>query len=167
MARYAATTEVDSTRTRAEIERTLARYGASAFAYGWDGPHALVGFRLGDRSIRYRIPLPDRNADQFRYTAARRRERTRAAQDAEYERAVRQRWRALLLMVKAKLEAIDAGIVTREDAFLAQTVLPDGQTAGEWLRPQIEAAQRTGGMPALLPGLRSDRMLGPGDNGTR
>lgn len=33
---YAAATDVSSDRTRAEIEKTLLRYGAERFSYGWD-----------------------------------------------------------------------------------------------------------------------------------
>jgi hypothetical protein len=34
MARYASNTDVPSDRSRAEIERTLVRYGADEFMYG-------------------------------------------------------------------------------------------------------------------------------------
>jgi hypothetical protein len=51
MARYAAQTEVSSDRSRSEIERTLRRYGATAFAYGWEGNRAQIGFKLADRQI--------------------------------------------------------------------------------------------------------------------
>jgi len=33
--KYAAKTEVPEHQSRTEIERTLTRYGATAFAYGW------------------------------------------------------------------------------------------------------------------------------------
>lgn len=42
---YAAKTGVAPDRSRAEIERTLSRYGASQFYYGWDGDRAVVGIR--------------------------------------------------------------------------------------------------------------------------
>jgi hypothetical protein len=34
------------------------------------------------------------------------------------------RWRALLLMIKAKVEAVESGVVTFEDEWLAHFVLP-------------------------------------------
>lgn len=61
------------------------------------------------------------------------------------------RERALYLIVKAKLEAVEAGISTVEREFFYDIVLPDGRTAGEWMAPQIEAAYQTGQMPAMLP----------------
>ena len=59
------------------------------------------------------------------------------------------------LWIKAVLEAAASGIITIEDALLPFTVLPNGQTAGQWLAPQIENAYLTGSMPALLPLPRS------------
>jgi hypothetical protein len=35
-ARYAQNTAVDSATSRAEIQRILARYGATSFMYGWE-----------------------------------------------------------------------------------------------------------------------------------
>ena len=54
-------------------------------------------------------------------------------------------------MIKAKLEAVSAGISTVASDFLANIVLPDNTTAGEWMLPRIEEAYRTGEMPPLLP----------------
>ena len=56
-----------------------------------------------------------------------------------YDQACRQRWRALLLVIKAKLEAVTAGISTIETEFLANIVLPDNTICvGEWMLPQID-----------------------------
>ena len=77
--------------------------------------------------------------------------RTQAQAEKEYEQAVRQRWRALALAIKAKLEMVESGITTLEQEFLAYIVLPSGQSVGEWLAPQMERADITGRMPALLP----------------
>ncbi len=46
--------------------------------------------------------------------------------------------------------AVTAGISTNETEFLANIVLPDNTTAGEWMIPQIDQAYRTGEMPPLL-----------------
>jgi|AACY02.16.fsa_nt_gi hypothetical protein len=55
--------------------------------------------------------------------------------------------------IKAKLEAVEAGIVTFEEEFLPQTVLPDGSRVNEWAQPQMEQAYLEGKMPPLLPGV--------------
>jgi hypothetical protein len=75
-----------------------------------------------------------------------------SAAETAYEQAVRQRWRALVLIVKAKLEAIEAGIGTIETEFLSSVMLPNGSTVGEWVAPQLIAVYGRGEMPALMPG---------------
>ena len=77
--------------------------------------------------------------------------RTAAAQQSAWEQPCRQRWRALLLVIKAKLDAVTAGISTMEAEFLSNIVLPDTTTAGDWMIPQIDQAYRTGEMPPMLP----------------
>jgi hypothetical protein len=153
MTRYAANTDVSSSRSRDEIERMLERYGADQFLYGWQEESAVVGFRMNGRHIKFVLPLPSRDDDAFRiYMRGSVRYRRDPEQAAKlWEQATRQRWRALALVVKAKLEAVETGITTFDDEFLAHIVLPNGTTAGEWLKPQVEEAYRIGAMPALLP----------------
>lgn len=156
MSRYAETTSVSTDTSRAEIERTLRRYGASSFAYGWDAAAAQIMFVADDRRVRFMLPLPDRHAREFTHTPSRGTPRSTVQAEAAWEQACRQRWRALALVIKAKLEAVAAGITSFEDEFLAHIMLPSGGTVGEWARPQLEVAYSTGTMPALLPGGRTD-----------
>jgi hypothetical protein len=58
---------------------------------------------------------------------------------------------ALALAIKAKLEAVESGIATFEEEFLAYVVLPDGQSVGQHVLPNIEQAYVTNKMPPLLP----------------
>ena len=147
---YARNTTVSAIRTRNEIEETLERYGADGFAYAAQGNLATVIFAMENRRIRFVLELPD--PEDFRYTNhSPPRERSNRAQREAHDQACRQRWRALLLVIKAKLEAVTAGISTIETEFLANIVLPDNTTAGEWMLPQIDRAYRTGEMPPLLP----------------
>jgi hypothetical protein len=150
MPKYARKTEVSADRSRVEIERTLERYGATQFVYGWEQERAVVGFRMHDRQIRFHLPLPAGDDSEFVYQSRGR--RTPEAARAAWEQATRQRWRALALMVKAKLEAVEAGIVEFEQEFLGHIVLPGGETAGQWLAPQLERVYATRRLPALLPG---------------
>ena len=150
---YAEQTSVSAEKSRAEIESTLVKYGADGFMYGWNGPTAVVRFRMDDRFVEFRIEMPDRDSDEFKFTPARRNKRSPDDQQKVWEQATRQRWRALSLVIKAKLEAVEAGITEFESEFLAHIVLPDGTTAGMWLRPQLEEAYRTGQMPSFLPQL--------------
>ncbi len=76
--------------------------------------------------------------------------RTAAAQRSAWEQACRQRWRALLMIIRAKVEAVESGITTLESGFLANISLPDAGTIGEWLALQIQEAYGTGRMPPKL-----------------
>ena len=121
--------------------------------YGWDQNRAVIAFHAKGKQVRFLLPLPDRRAREFTHTPGRQFLRSDGAQQEAYEQAVRQRWRALALVIKAKLEAVEAGITEFEDEFLAHIVLPDGQTVGSWMRPQVERAYQTRLMPPLLPAL--------------
>lgn len=149
---YAAQTSVSVEKSKYEIERTLQRYGASQFIYGWGQEEAVIGFIVEGRQVRFKVAVPDLK-DFFRTATGRARSRTQAHK--EWEQAQRQRWRALLLVIKAKLEAIEAGIATFEDEFGMYIMLPNGQTVGETVMPQVALAYETGKMPeSLLPGVR-------------
>ena len=88
-----------------------------------EGERGIVFFRFKDRMIRFAVTVP----------AGEQKERTR--------------WRALLLVLKAKLEAIASGIVTMEDEFLAQTMTGDGRTVSEHVQPIIKQNFIEGGAP--------------------
>jgi hypothetical protein len=151
MPRYAENTSVTKDRSLAEIEQQITRYGATGFIYGWSGDNAMIGFVVGGRQIRLTVPMPDRTNRVFTHTPQTRVLRSADAQREAYDQAVRQRWRALALYVKATLEAVEAGIIRFDDAFLAYTALPGGVTVGQWMQPQIVQAYETGRMPPLLP----------------
>ncbi len=146
---YAETTTVTAEKSRAEIERTLRRYGADQFMYGWEAERAMVQFRAHERTIRFIIELPDEGG--FAYTPAKHQKRSADAAMKAWEQATRQRWRALTLVIKAKLEAVEAGITEFEAEFLAHIVLPDGTTVGDWVLPQVAKAYDMGEMPKGLP----------------
>ncbi len=140
---YAANTDVPVARSRDEIERTLARYGATSFAYAAEPGRAAIRFTANDRQIRFIILLPDKNEERFTHHS--RGARTETAALAAWEQACRQKWRALAMVVKAKLEAVSAGIVSFEDEFLAHTLLPSGLTVAEEIRDDITTAITTDG----------------------
>ncbi len=147
---YAEKTTVSVEKSRAEIERMLTKYGASRFVYAWDHEAATIGFELGNRAIRFRLRLPTKGEAAFTRSPGRRQSRTPAQAEAAWDQECRRRWRALALVIKAKFEAVIAGVTTIENEFLAATVLPDGRTMGEWAEPQLDAAHAAGGMPQLL-----------------
>lgn len=129
--RYASRTQVPISRSRAQIEDTVLRYGADQFGSAIDNEHvrAMVQFRLGTWLIRFVLPLSDQSDQQNR-----------------------QRWRALHLVIKAKLEAVESQITTVEEEFLAHVVTPEGGTFGEWALPQLREMKKQGKLPASILG---------------
>jgi len=150
MTRYAAQTTVSEDRSRSEIERILKRYGATGFMYGWTGSDALIGFVAHGRQIKIVLALP--TLEDASKTPTGRKRYSSVARLRAHGFILRQRWRALALVIKAKLEAIESGISTFDEEFLAWTLLPTGQTVGQTFIPQIEDAYKTGRMPPLLTG---------------
>ena len=63
--------------------------------------------------------------------------------------------------MKAKLEAVETGIITFEEEFLSYIVLPDNSTVGETMLGQVEHAYLTGEMPRMLPSGKSSEETSP------
>lgn len=163
--RYAEGTNVSSMQSRIEIERTIMRFGAKNFATFQTDQRAAIMFEIRGRRVKFELQLPDREANgikTFRQGSMWMR-RTESAWEEHYEKAVREKWRALALLIKAKLAAVDAGITTVEDELLAQTIVPtaDGAaTVSEVMQSQITEAYERNMVPAglnllALPGGRS------------
>lgn len=132
---YAADTKVPVEKSRAEIEATLKRYGASSFGYFNEADRAIIVFEASTRRIRFDLPFPAKSRNQ-----------------KTDDRLLRSRWRALLLCIKARLESVEAGIESFEDAFLAHVLLPDGLTVAQHTRPEIKRVYDGGEMRPLLSG---------------
>jgi hypothetical protein len=133
---FAADTKVPAFQSRADIEKMLAAHRCSQYGTAIDYTlnTARVQFRAYDRVVRFVISLPKRDMRNF-------------------DQLERQRWRQLLLVIKAKLEAVENQIATFEEEFLAHVVLPNDQTVGPILAPMIAAAYQTGHMPEALRAL--------------
>ena len=116
---YAARTKVGADQTKAEIERTLNRYGAERFAYFSEASKAIIVFEAHARRIRFDLPLPEGAGDKV----------------AQAQRA---RWRACI-KAKARISLSESKIETFEEAFLAHVVMPDGRTVAEHTQPRIAA----------------------------
>lgn len=149
MSLYASETEVPAERSRQEIERTLIKYGATSFVYGFQQTTAVIMFEMKGRRIKFNLPLPEKNSKEITHTPKGQR-RSSGNIESALKQAERQRWRALALAVKAKLESVESGITTFEEEFMAHIVLPNGSTVGAWMSPQIAAAYTGGKMPPML-----------------
>lgn len=142
---YAHQTAVPVDRSRAEIERLLMKRGATGFVFGHTDGHAMLGFEMkttdadGDiamRRLRFLMPMPTQS---------------RSMTEARVKAETRRRWRALLLVLKAKLEAVASQIVTFDQEFLAHIVVEGNTTVGDRFVPALSRAIKEGGnMPPLL-----------------
>lgn len=148
--KYASETTVPVSKSRDEIERTLSRFGATAFAYysNSDG-RVAIDFEINNLRVQMSMQLPKKSAYQFSPTG---RWRDETTVEREWEKACRQKWRSLANGIKAKLALVDDGISTIEREFLADIMTPDGQTVGEKLMRDLRAISK-GAVPvaALMP----------------
>jgi len=112
---------------------------------------AFVQFQLHSRMLRYDVPTPD--VEDYRHDKGGRK-RNAGAQQAAADAEHRRRWRALHLIIKAKLEIVASGDSSFDREFLADIMLPDGGTVGGHMLPQVAEAYASGKMPKLLPGKR-------------
>lgn len=154
MPRYASETTVPVEKSRAEIEAVLIRYGADEFQTGWKEGAAMIAFKLRSLFVRFILPIPKRDEKRFTHKADRygyETKRTERQAEAVHQQEIRQRWRALLLTIKAKLEAVESGISTVEQEFLAFIVMPNQLTVGEWMMEHLPAIA-AGQMPRMLTG---------------
>lgn len=141
--RYAEGTKVSVESSRGEITGILAKHGVKRM--GWMGDEAAdeLMFELGGGSYRFRIERPTAEGllarDGHEYTYPRNID-WHAKADAEWRR----RWRANVLLLKAKLEFIDSGDTTLDRELLPYRVLKGGQT--------LEQLILAGGLPMLASG---------------
>lgn len=145
------TTTVAVERSQGDIRRLLTRHGAGSFEFGEatdpDGRRwAAIGFKLGDRAVRMRVP----HKPIDRHAVARKLQRARSKTAADItgeleEQEAKRIWRVLAWNLKARLEAVEEDVETFEEAFLAH--LLDERT-GETFYEQLV---RTGSVELDAP----------------
>lgn len=155
MTRFAESTSVSVEKSRAEIEGLIVRYGATHTAFMSAPGRAIICFEAKQRRIMFELVLPDKEDKKF-IRDGRGTVRGPAKRLEAWEQACRQKWRALVLVIKAKLEAVESGITTFEKEFYAHIVLPGGMSVYEATKDNVEIAYKTGQIPPLLPNYSKD-----------
>jgi hypothetical protein len=137
---YAKKTSVSVAKSKAEVDKTLDRYGASEQLVGESKAQgvAFVAFSLDGRNVKVAIALPKLSEFSEREFRGRMVEATEEWQRKAWEQACRERWRAFVLVLKAKLELIEIGASTVEREFLSDLMLPSGRTVGEEIGAQLD-----------------------------
>lgn len=140
---YAHGTSVPVDRTRSEIEKLLRKHGATQFMFGHADAQALVAFEIKvpddgkfvTRRLRFLVPMPAPS---------------RSMSESKVAAETKRRWRALLLVLKAKLEAVASRIVTFDTEFLAHIVVDGSTTVGDRIVPSLTQSLEGGKLPPLL-----------------
>lgn len=151
---YAEGTEVSVARSREEIHSMLEKRQAQRIAIATEAGKAIVFFQIDGKAIAFSTPMP--SPDEKRFTKNTRYPYTRSPEVAArfWEQACREKWRGLLLTLKAKFVSVDNGVETLEEAFLAHLALPGGGTVGQKVLPEVANSYARNEPPRFL--------LGPG-----
>lgn len=143
MKRFAEGTKVSVESSRGEITGILAKHGCMRMAWGTEPEGDTLQFELGQRHFRFRITRPTsdevRRRDSGEYSYPH-----NVDWQAKAEQEWRRRWRAHVLLIKAKLEFIEGGDTSIEQEFMPYLVLSDGATLGEFVE--------SGGLTQIGPG---------------
>jgi hypothetical protein len=138
---YAEGTSVDTGQSRLEIERLLQRAECSHVGVMHEPGKAIVYFQRKGWAVQMSIPIPQpEDAPQKiggRYFP------TDAQKRGWAEQKAKERWRQLLLVLKAKFTALEQGVETFEQSFLAHLVV-GGIHLGDRLLPLVREAQEKG-----------------------
>ena len=144
---YAEDTTVPVEKSMLEIVALAKKCGAVRIGQIEEPDGFAIQFFLQERLLRFRVrfpsfeDMPDRDG---------RGEVSIASRNAKAQQARRQRARALLLVIKAKLESVESKVETFDEAFMANVVMPDGATVGEMALPRIAQAYADGKQPQFL-----------------
>jgi hypothetical protein len=152
--RYAEHTSVSVEKSKATIETLLAQHGADDIFTGISRAQciAFVAFVIDERQVKLMLPLPDINAiprkRHRRGDGACLEDRTDDQISKEWEQQCRQRWRALLLVVRGKLEMIEIGASSVDREFLADFAMRDGRVLWQAIAPQLDNMNQVPQLPA-------------------
>jgi hypothetical protein len=137
--RYAEGTKVSVESSRGEITGILAKHGVERMGWMATPEGDQLMFELGGGQYRLDILKPTLVEIRRDYPNA---YEPASKLDAEWRR----RWRANVLLLKAKLEFVGSGDTTLDRELLPYRVLKDGRT--------LEQTLLDGGLPMLEAGKR-------------
>ena len=143
---YAKNTTVSEAKSRMDIEQVIRKYGASQFVSGFTEDAAMIGFTLNGWQVRFILPLDVEPETRTPTGRCRKPDAVEKARDQERRR----RWRALFLVIKAKLEVVETGISSFEEEFLAHIVIDGNRTVKGEVLPKLRQLYETGDLPPLL-----------------
>ena len=147
---YAANTSVSFDRSIGEIVGMLKKAGAERIAQFEEPGAFTIQFALAERIIKFRVALPQ--ASEMPARDGRNSLLSTAKRQEMADQRARQKGRALMLVVKAKLESVESKVETFEQAFFANVVMSDGATLYERLSGPVAIEYKTGQVTPLMLG---------------
>lgn len=149
---YAAGTSVPVERSKVELDTLLGKHGAGQRGIMHDEAAGTAHVVFVLKGLKYKLELPMPTPADLERQAPRRAagwsgwtpERRQAWVRRAWEQACRERWRGVVLLIKAKLEIVRMGVSTFEREFLADLMLPDGKTAHQTIAPYMRAVLADG-----------------------
>lgn len=145
--RYAEGTTVSVESSRGEITGILAKHGVVRMGWFTEPEADVLQFELGGNAYRLTIVRPTVEDVRAAYIADGGNWSRVYDPAAKVNAEWRRRWRANVLLLKAKLEFADGMTSTVERELMPYMVLADGRT--------LEAAIAGGGLPLLEAGKRA------------
>lgn len=123
---YAEGTKVAVSKTIAEIEDLVRKSGGERFYRGEHEGKMVLGWWQKERMIMFGVEL--KPLSEFAKKPGSWRTLPVSEQEKRRDQAMREKWRAMLLVIKAKYASVEAKIETFEESFLGQLVVPDPET---------------------------------------
>lgn len=145
---YAEKTEVAVEKSIAEIITLIKRAGAQRIGQFEQPDRFVVQFELADRLVKFAVKLP--SIEEMPDVDHRGYRLTNQQRISRRDQRHRQRARALLLVIKAKLESVESEVENFEQAFLANIVMADGATIYERIAEPIALEYRSGAPVTML-----------------
>jgi hypothetical protein len=123
-------TNVPVEKSQGEIRKLLAKHGCGRFAFGEERDEmgqrwAAVSFTFNAHAVRMRVPLKLVDEREVKAKAQRAHRKTAdEIRDEMYEQEEKRIWRVLSWNLKARMVAVEEGVETFEEAFLAHLLDP-------------------------------------------
>jgi hypothetical protein len=135
---------VTCSASQIEIQAMLAASGATGIRIASEHGKTRITFRSG--AHHFLLALPAASSDL-----------------PHAQEAARRGWRQLAALVQAKLDAVNVGIATFDEEFLAYMVMPGGATVFQAVAPGIAAAYAAAApVPPAPTGALASGALPPG-----
>lgn len=139
-------TKVAVSKSQDDLRKILKAYGADRFSFTESHDHAEVAFVFGVFAVRMRVPIVPMSETEARAQASKLKMSQVAAVRDRHEVETRRVWRVLYWLTKTRMEAIEAGVETFEQAFLAHLLDEDSD------RTVFEAMHDSGALRQLGSG---------------